>query len=61
MGKINWAGVMTALGKTGEMDGAPIVLFNVWGFLLGIAAAWLYAVQTDTECIRRADIRWFRA
>jgi len=39
----DWAGVMTALGKTGEMSGASIALFNVWGFLLGIAAVWLYA------------------
>jgi hypothetical protein len=39
----DWAAVMTGLGKTGEMSGAPIVLFNVWGFLLGIAAVWLYA------------------
>jgi hypothetical protein len=39
----DWASVMTGLGKTGEMSGASIVLFNVWGFLLGIAAVWLYA------------------
>ena len=39
----DWASVMTGLGKTGEMSGASIVLFNVWGFLLGIAALWLYA------------------
>ena len=29
----DWASVMTGLGKTGEMSGASIVLFNVLGLL----------------------------
>ncbi len=39
----DWASAMSALGKTGEMGGTAVVLFNVWGFLLGFAATWLYA------------------
>jgi hypothetical protein len=34
---------MSALGKTGEISGTAVALFNVWGFLLGISATWLYA------------------
>jgi hypothetical protein len=37
-----WGQAMQALGKAGISAGA-IVMFNVWGFLLGIAAVWLYA------------------
>ena len=38
-----WASVMSGLGKTGELSGISIVVFNVWGFLLGITAVWFYA------------------
>src|SRR5215472_12200620 len=38
-----WAQAMQALGKPSELSGAAILTFNIWGFLLGIAAVWLYA------------------
>ena len=34
---------MQALGKPAEISAGAIVMFNVWGFLLGIAAVWVYA------------------
>lgn len=39
----DWAAVMTSLGKTGQMGPEAIVAFNVWGFVMGIVAVWLYA------------------
>ena len=39
----DWAAVMTSLGKTGQMGPEVIVAFNVWGFVMGIVAVWLYA------------------
>src|SRR5881394_938015 len=41
--KDSWAQVMQAIGKPAEPSGSAILLFNVWGFLLGIAAVWAYA------------------
>jgi hypothetical protein len=38
-----WGRTMQALGKPAELSPGAIVIFNVWGFLLGIAAVWLYA------------------
>ena len=38
-----WAQAMQALGKSGAFTMGGIVIFNIWGFLLGIAAVWLYA------------------
>jgi len=38
-----WAQAMQAIGKPAQPSGGEILLFNVWGFLLGIAAVWLYA------------------
>ena len=34
---------MQALGKSGELSGGQIALFNIMGFLAGIALIWLYA------------------
>ena len=39
----SWGAAMQALGKPAELSTGAIVVFNVWGFLLGIAAVWLYA------------------
>jgi len=36
-----WGRAMQALGKPAELS--TIVIFKIWGFLLGIAAVWLYA------------------
>ena len=38
-----WGRALQALGKPTEFSVAAIVTFNLWGFLLGIAAVWLYA------------------
>src|SRR5262249_6972403 len=38
-----WGQAMQALGKPGELSAVATVMFNIWGFLLGIAAVWLYA------------------
>ena len=38
-----WSRAMQALGKPAGMSAVAIVIFNVWGFLLGIAAVWIYA------------------
>ena len=37
-----WAQVVQSLGKP-PLTVSSIVLFNVWGFLMGIASVWLYA------------------
>src|SRR5438105_6903253 len=37
-----WGQAMKALGKP-QLSAGAIVIFNIWGFLLGIAAVWLYA------------------
>jgi hypothetical protein len=34
---------MKALGKGGEYGVAQIVVFNLWGFAMGVFAVWLYA------------------
>jgi len=39
----SWAQAMQALGKPAEVSASAIVTFNIWGFLLGIAAVWIYA------------------
>ena len=41
--KEGWGQAMRALGKSAELNTGAIVVFNIWGFLLGIAAVWLYA------------------
>jgi hypothetical protein len=38
-----WGQAMLALQKPTEPTASQIVMFNVWGFLVGIAAVWLYA------------------
>ena len=37
------AAAMQELGKSGEFGGGQIAMFNVMGFLMGIALVWLYA------------------
>jgi len=38
-----WGSVMQALGRPAQISGSAILVFNIWGFLLGIAAVRLYA------------------
>lgn len=42
-----WADAMLALNRPTEFTGAQLLSFNIWGFLIGIAAVWLYAVLRD--------------
>ncbi len=39
-----WAKVMQSLGRP-PLTVSSIILFNVWGFLLGIVSVWLYAAM----------------
>jgi hypothetical protein len=41
--KADWGQVMQALGKSPVPSGSAIAIYNVWGFLVGIAAVWIYA------------------
>lgn len=41
--KNTWAGVMQGMGKSPQISSTAIALFNIGGFLTGIAAIWLYA------------------
>ena len=38
-----WGQAMQALGKPAQLSAGANVIFNVWGFLVGIAVVWLYA------------------
>lgn len=38
-----WGQAMTALGKPTDISAGAIAIFNLWGFLLGIGAVWIYA------------------
>ena len=38
-----WARAMQALGKPAALSAGTIAIFILWGFLLGIAAVWIYA------------------
>ncbi len=41
--KADWGQAMQALGKSPEISGTAIAIYNVWGFLAGISAVWIYA------------------
>ena len=59
-----WGRAMQALGKPAELSTGAIVMFNIWGFLLGIAAVWLYAaIRTrygpgPSTAIRAGLVTW---
>jgi hypothetical protein len=61
-----WAHVMQSLGKP-PLPVSSIVLFNVWGFLMGIASVWLYAAirprygEGPTTAIRAGVAAWVMA
>jgi hypothetical protein len=38
-----WEAVMTAMGKPPGNSPAQIVVFSLWGFVMGIVLVWLYA------------------
>ena len=59
--KDSWAQVMQAMGKPAQPSGSAILLFNVWGFLLGIAAVWYtrrYGRVTGQERVRPFGPDW---
>src|ERR1051325_515192 len=39
----DWADAMKTMNRSGEMSGAQIAGFNLWGFATGIVAVWFYA------------------
>jgi hypothetical protein len=41
--KADWGQAMQALGKSPEISGGTIAIYNLWGFLVGIGAVWIYA------------------
>ncbi len=41
--KADWGQAMQALGKSPEISGTAIAIYNLWGFLAGISAVWIYA------------------
>lgn len=41
--KNDWGQAMQALGKSPQISGSAIAVYNVWGFLAGIGAVWVYA------------------
>jgi hypothetical protein len=41
--RADWGQAMQALGKAPAPSGSAIAIYNVWGFLAGIAAVWIYA------------------
>jgi len=59
-----WGQAMQALGKPAQLAAGAIVIFNIWGFLLGIAAVWLYAAirprygAGPTTAIRAGLVTW---
>ncbi len=39
----HWRQVMERLGRSAETSAGQMVVYNIWGFLIGIFAVWLYA------------------
>lgn len=62
-----WGESMHALGRSATLSPNTIVLFNIGGFLAGIAAVWLYAaIRTRygagaSTAIRAGVAAWFLA
>lgn len=41
----DWEAAMRALGKSGATGPAMMVIYIVWGFVIGVFAVWLYAAM----------------
>jgi hypothetical protein len=60
----SWGAAMQALGKPAALSAGAIAMFNVWGFLLGIAAVWIYAAirprygSGPNTAIRAGVVAW---
>jgi len=65
--KDSWGQAMAALGKPANMSSGAIVMFNIWGFLLGIGAVWIYAAIRPrygagaSTAIRAGVVAWVLA
>ena|SRR5438270_13044429 len=65
--KTDWAQAMQALGKSPQLSGSGIAIFNLWGFLVGITAVWIYAAIRPrygagvSTAVRAGLIAWFLA
>src|SRR5579884_1747826 len=65
--KADWASAMQALGKSPIVSGKAILIFNIWGFLAGISAVWLYAAIRSRygagpgTALRAGFAAWFLA
>jgi hypothetical protein len=62
--RADWGQVMQALGKAPAPSGSAIAIYNVWGFLAGIAAVWIYAAIRPrygtgaTTAVRAGIVVW---
>ena len=45
--KGDWVAAMQALGRTGEINGGDIAIYNLGGLLYGLIGVWLYAALTS--------------
>jgi peptidoglycan/LPS O-acetylase OafA/YrhL len=45
--KDRWAEAMRAINRAPEMSAGQTTALNLWGFLMGIAAVWLYSEMRD--------------
>jgi hypothetical protein len=63
----DWEAAIVALGKSAGVTGTQIAAFNVWGFLMGIAAVWTYAAirprfgAGPKTAMAAAGLAWFFA
>ena len=65
--KGDWGQAMQALGKSPEPTTSAIAIYNLWGFLVGIVAVWIYAaIRTRYgagvgTAVRAGIATWFLA
>jgi hypothetical protein len=65
--KAEWGNVLQSFGKSPVVSGKAILIFNVWGFLAGIGAVWLYAAIRSRygagpgTALRAGFAAWFLA
>lgn len=63
--KADWAQAMQALGKSAQPSGSAIAIYNLWGFLVGITAVWIYAAIRPRygagvgTAVRAGVVAWF--
>jgi hypothetical protein len=61
----DWEATMAGLGKSPVVTTNQIIAFNIWGFLMGIAAVWIYAAirprygAGPRTALKAAGVLWF--